>query len=232
MTRPRFSTLLITCEHATNHVSPEYATEFRGEREVLKTHRAWDPGAEVLARDLAALFEAPAFYGEVTRLLVDLNRRETTKQVFSEFTPGDREELLTRYHRPWRANVLAAAKSLAKRGPLLHVSCHSFTSVWDGEERRVDIGLLFDPRRKLEKATADAWQSALQVALPDMRIRRNNPYRGTSDGVTTWLRKELPHDRYAGFEIELNQKFSSQPALQWKHVRQALAASVTDVLNT
>jgi predicted N-formylglutamate amidohydrolase len=230
LTRPQFSALLVTCEHASNHVPPEYAAKFRGRREVLKTHRAWDPGAAALARDLEKAFNAPAFYGSLTRLLIDLNRSESSKSLFSEFTADAREELLDRCHRPWRAGVLDVAKKLAARKKLLHVSCHSFTPVWHRRQRRVDIGLLFDPRRDLERAVALDWQTELRSSLPDLRIRRNNPYRGTSDSVTKWLRGRLPHGRYAGIEVELSQAFASRPAGQWTHVRRALVRMVEHTL--
>ena len=36
-------------------------------------------------------------------------------------------------------------------------------------------------------------------------MRRNAPYRGDTDGLTTALRRELPEGRYLGLELELNQ---------------------------
>ena len=211
MTRPAFDALLVTCEHATNAVPKAFKQAFTAAPSVLKTHRAWDPGAALLARRISEQFGAPVFYGQITRLLVDLNRRDNSRRVFSEFTPAEsRQSLLDQYHRPWRSSVLQAARALLKQGKLLHVSCHSFTPVWDGQERRVDIGLLFDSRRRLESETATGLQARLRTALLDLRVRRNNPYRGISDGMTTWLRDRLPLGRYAGLEIEINQRLTGK----------------------
>jgi hypothetical protein len=44
------------------------------------------------------------------------------------------------------------------------------------------------------------------MTLPGFRIRRNNPYRGASDGLATALRKKFGMRQYAGIEIEINQK--------------------------
>lgn len=210
---------------------PEYASKFRGKREVLKTHRAWDPGAAVLARALAREFHVGAQHGRFTRLLIDLNRRESSSAAFSEFTPEGARDALLDYHRRWRRGLFTNLAHTT--GPILHVSCHSFTPVWNGEERRVDIGLLFDPGRSLESDTAKAWQEDLQVALPGVRIRRNNPYRGVNDGVTSWLRKYFDARRYAGIEIELNQRFAAAPPRVWSGIRRALLDAVgASMMNT
>ena len=55
-------------------------------------------------------------------------------------------------------------------------------------------------------------------------MRRNFPYRGVTDGVCTWLRKQLPAARYAGLEIELNHLFSALPSRQWADIRAAIVA--------
>jgi hypothetical protein len=49
-------------------------------------------------------------------------------------------------------------------------------------------------------------QTNLQMTLPGFRIKRNTPYRGTSDGLATALRKKFGTRHYAGIEIEINQK--------------------------
>jgi predicted N-formylglutamate amidohydrolase len=38
----------------------------------------------------------------------------------------------------------------ASKKPVLHLSIHSFTPIWSGVERKVDIGILFDPDNKSE----------------------------------------------------------------------------------
>lgn len=229
MTPPRFDALLVSCEHASNTVA-RHAAAFRGQADVLHTHRAWDPGAALLARELAAACHAPLHEGRFTRLLIDLNRRAQSKAVFSTFTPDGARESLLEYHSGWRAGVLADARRLINHGRLLHLSCHSFTPELNGKARNAEIGLLYDPRRKLEKQTADAWHRALLAALPAMRVRRNYPYKGVSDGVTSWLRRELPAARYAGFELELNQAFAAKPAREWKETRKAIISVVLEGL--
>lgn len=226
MTPRTFDALLVSCEHASNSVPARWRKSFAADEAVLETHRAWDPGALILARELAAELKAPLHQGEMTRLLIDLNRRESSKAVFSAFTPQSAHEELLAYHHKYRDAVLHDAMRL--KGRLLHVSCHSFTPELKGQVRNAEIGLLYDPRVKLERAKADAWHETLGAALPDMRIRRNYPYKGTSDGITTWLRKQRKN--YAGFEIELNQSFSATRASSWSAVRRAVVESIARLM--
>jgi predicted N-formylglutamate amidohydrolase len=230
LTPPTFSALLVTCEHASNAVPARWRKAFAADRAVLKTHRAWDPGAVILARELAREFDAPVFEGGMTRLLIDLNRRNNSTNAFSEFTPASARAELGRIHNDWRDDVRFQATELVATGRLLHISCHSFTPVLRGQVRNAEIGLLYDPRRKLEKSVADSWTESLSAALPNMRIRRNYPYTGISDGLTTWLRRKLPEGKYAGFEIELNQAFCAKPARSWATVRQSLIGAIRQQL--
>lgn len=225
MSPVRFDALLVSCEHATGRVPPEYAGAFPDES-VLRTHRAWDPGAAVLARELQDAFNAPGFHGEFTRLLVDLNRGERSAALFSEFTPADAREGLLEFHGRWRASVHKAAAALAGRGPLLHLSIHSFTPVLDGETRNADVGLLYDPARPLELKAA----LAIREGLGALKVRRNYPYRGVSDGMTTWLRRRLAPTRYAGLEIELNQSFAGNPPPDWSDVRDRFISAVAHLV--
>lgn len=224
---PRFDTFLVTCEHASNAVPVRWRAPFEGLAHVLQTHRGWDPGALALAQEFAADLHAPLFAGQVTRLLVDLNRREDNRAAFSDFTlelnPEQRVQLLNLYHRPYRVRVRNVVDEAAESDArLLHLSCHSFTPELDGVKREAEIGLLFDPDRPLEAELCPRWQEALLRALPGTRVRLNYPYLGTDDGVTTWCRELARADQYAGIEIELNQAFAALPPGHWAATRRAL----------
>src|SRR5690606_1376771 len=104
----------------------------------------------------------------------------------------ERLRLVQRIHQPHRAAVDAAlAELMARHARVVHVAVHSFTPVLDGERRDADVGLLYDPRRAGEAALAPAWAAALRAGEPRLRVRRNYPYLGTSDGLTTSLRRRL-----------------------------------------
>lgn len=187
---------------------PEYRALFAGRRGLLRSHRAWDPGALPVARSLARALEAPLLAATTTRLLADLNRSPHNPAVFSELTrslPRDaRRRLLERHHHPHWNRARAAISG--HRGCTLHVAVHSFTPVWRGVTRGFTVGILYDPERSRERALAVDWQERLRAQLPRRGVRRNAPYRGDADGLTTALRREFSSERYLGIELELNQR--------------------------
>lgn len=202
---------LVTCEHGGREVPPAYRSLFDGAEEPLASHRGWDAGAAPLARYLADALDAPLHLATVTRLLVDLNRSPSHPKVFSEWTrplPSyERGELLATYHAPHRDAVAASVAGLAESGrEVVHLAVHTFTPVLDGRARAADLALLYDPARAPERALAGAWVAKLSRRLPDLAVRRNQPYRGVSDGLTTWLRSRFSAAAYLGIEIEVNQR--------------------------
>lgn len=223
--------VIVTCEHGSRRVPDEYRALFSGAAaaRALESHRAWDEGAAEVAGALAARLGARLFVGDTTRLLVDLNRSLGHPRLFSELMRGssaaERARVLERHYRPYRDAVETAIVEAARGGPVLHVSSHSFAPVLEGDERRADIGLLFDPRRPEEAAFAAMWREALRRTLPSGSvIRRNYPYRGVSDGFTTHLRKRFCGDVYSGLELEVNQRHVG--GLDWPRYLSALAESL------
>ena len=201
--------VLVTCEHAGNEVPPPFVHLFRGHQEVLHSHRGWDPGAYHVAEFLAEGFQCNLFGCHVTRLLIEMNRSPDSPQLFSEFSidlpEPDKEGLLKDIYFSYRNQIEHYIEHLEK--PVFHLSIHSFTPILNGQVRDVDIGLLFDPARSLENDLCSAWRNNLEHALPDKCIRFNEPYKGTDDGFTTYLRTKFVDSMYAGIEVELNQKF-------------------------
>ena len=213
--------------------SARYAILFAAHRAALDSHRGWDPGALTLARALAKTLDAPLIFSQTSRLLVDLNRSEHHPKVFSTMTrglPSDaRNRILDDHYRPYRAEVEAAGDAIIDAGArIVHISAHSFTPVLDGETRRADIGLLYDPRRTREAALCNRWIASLGAALPDIVVRRNYPYRGDADGLTTALRRRYRVADYVGIEVELNQRLVAQPRL-FRQVCSAICQTIADV---
>lgn len=224
--------VVISCEHGGNHVPPEYALLFAKHAALLDSHRGCDAGALYMARHLSRMLHVPLHASETTRLLVDLNRSPDTPTLFSEITrklPANvRNEILERHYRPYRDEVENAVATAIREGSrVLHISSHSFTPVLDGKVRETEIGLLYDPDRRPERSICDAWLEELQQALPDRRVRRNYPYRGTSDGLTAFLRMRHAEDVYAGIELEINQKLVGE--MDWTPFCREVAGALTRV---
>ena len=80
----------------------------------------------------------------------------------------------------------------------------------DDAVRRADVACLYDPRRPAESALAGRWLAAFARRAPGLRLRRNYPYQGRSDGLASLLRKRFPDAAYAGIELEVNQSLVAQ----------------------
>jgi predicted N-formylglutamate amidohydrolase len=214
-----FGHIVVTCEHATNRVPDDLAARFKPHRTLLKAHRGYDIGALPIANILAASLAAPLFVGEVSRLVVELNRSPDSASLFSVVTrdldDASKRAILDRYYTPWRAAVRDHI-ARALKGPVLHLSVHSFTPVLDGKKRELELGLLFDHRRAPEKSFCERLRRAISAdpEAADLRVKMNLPYRGTSDGHTTALRREFPASRYMGIEVEVRNDLIASDAGQ------------------
>lgn len=203
------SNILLTCEHGGNDVPDEYRHLFENAQHVLDTHRGYDIGILPFAEEMAKCLEAPLLSSTISRLLVELNRSLGHPQLLSEFssplTGDSRSELLRKYYYPHREMVEQAVERALEYGRLFHVTVHSFTPELNGQVRNADITFLYDYRRKDERRLSELWQVELEKTLR-VPIRRNYPYRGHTDGLTTALRRHWGEDEYLGICIEVNQK--------------------------
>jgi len=227
--------LVLSCEHGGNQIPAPYRRLFvRGRRE-LDSHRGWDPGALELARALARACRAPLVATTTSRLLVECNRSLDHPRLFSAFTRtlsrDEKERILARHYHPHRRAVETAVRR-ALRGAdcVIHIGVHTFTPVLDGRRRDADIGLLYDPRRTAEPIFCEVWMEALRRVAPGLRVRRNYPYRGWTDGLVTTLRGMLPPARYVGIELEVNQTLAAGPAARRDAVHGALGRALALIL--
>ena len=225
--------LVITCEHGGNLVPPEYASLFTGYETVLATHRGWDPGALELAQQLATAFSAPLIASTTTRLLVDLNRSIGHPQLYFEATrslvPLARRQIMDRYYRPHRDQVEATVASLITVGRrVVHVASHSFTPELNGIVRQADIAWLYDPKRPGEGVFSYQWLAAFAQRRPGLKLRRNYPYQGKFDGLTSLLRKRYAPEQYVGIELEVNQRFAVAGGEPWSGLCMDIVHALAD----
>lgn len=227
---------IISCEHATNEVPPRFAHLFRGNEKILSSHQAYDHGTPDLAGRLARSFKSSVYLGSISRLLIDLNRSPANrKSLYSSFSrnlqQNDRELLLKKYYLPYRKKVEGAVAGIIGRNqPVLHISLHSFTPVKNDKVRKADIGLLYDPSRKCEKEMCAFLVKNFQWKMKSLRVRRNFPYRGKTDGFTSFLRKKYSADLYAGIEIEINQALLAENNIKKKKAEDLLIEGFISIL--
>jgi len=227
--------LLITCEHGGNRVPARYRRAFAHAGPALASHRGYDRGALELARELSRCLHAALVYSTISRLLIELNRSLSHRHAFSPYARRLpiplREELVARYYMPYRRAVEQQITRAVRRGRrMVHLSSHSFTPRRAGVLRTVDIGLLYDPHRSAEAAFCARWRQLLIARDARLRVRRNYPYRGSADGLTTALRRQFPERAYLGIELEVNQRFVRAGGDAWRELRALLVDTFAEAL--
>lgn len=223
---------LITCEHGGNAIPAPFGPLFAEHRALLNSHRGWDTGALVMAEALAAATRAPLVASTTSRLLVDLNRSIGHPQLFSPMTRAASREvkaqIVAQHYRPHRDAVEDYVRqSISSGHRVIHIASHSFTPELDGVVRQADVGLLYDPRRRAEARLSTRWQASLAALHPELRVRRNYPYAGKADGLTSHLRKRFGENEYVGIELEINQRIVAAAGQPWAALRGVLIDSLS-----
>ncbi|HEV7412580.1 MAG TPA: N-formylglutamate amidohydrolase [Casimicrobiaceae bacterium] len=222
---------LVSCEHGGNRIPAPYRSLFRGYDALLDTHRGYDFGALVMARALARALRAPLVTSTISRLLIDLNRSIGHPRVFSAATRGApaslRANIAERHYWPYRLRVERLVRqSVSRRRRVIHISSHSFTPELDGKVRSADVGLLYHPGRRGEAELCARWKSSLAELAPQLRVRRNYPYAGKGDGLTSYLRQRFAPSVYVGIELEINQSIVLAAGRRWTALRSSLIDSL------
>jgi predicted N-formylglutamate amidohydrolase len=184
-----------------------------------------------MARALAGAFSAPLVSSTVSRLLVDLNRSIGHPQLFSAATRGAparlRAKVVEQHYRPYRVQVERLVRQSVSRGRrVIHISSHSFTPRLDGKTRSADVGLLYHPGRLGEAGLCARWKASLALCAPRLRVRRNYPYAGKGDGLTSQLRRRFTPAAYVGIELEVNQGIVLAAGRRWALLRGVLIDSL------
>lgn len=185
-----------------------------------------------MAEALATAHHAPLVASTTSRLLIDLNRSIGHPHVFSSVTrtlPAARKaQIIAEHYRPHRDEVESLVEQAVLRDErVVHIASHSFTPELGSVVRAADVGLLYDPGRYLEVEISACWKKSLATRSPKLRVRRNYPYAGKSDGLTAHLRKRFPPNAYAGIELEVNQRIVLEGGLPWTALRGALIETLS-----
>ncbi|WP_044026940.1 N-formylglutamate amidohydrolase [Ruegeria sp. TM1040] len=210
--------VIIVCEHAANWIPP--SLDALGLDDAARdSHIAWDPGALGVARKLAELLKGPLVEGCISRLVYDLNRPPESptaippaSEIFD--VPGNRDlsdaaraQRVEAVYEPFRA---ALAEEIATRESALRlmVTVHSFTPVYNGETRAVELGLLHGRDDRFAKAMLAHQPEGLA-----WDVRLNEPY-SASDGVAHTLDVHGCDNGLLNVMLEIRNDLIATPAQQ------------------
>jgi len=146
------NTVLVTCEHATNDLPEDYSWTENDTRHFVNEHWGLDIGALEMARALAAELKCVFVHSLYSRLLLDTNRSIVSDTLFrrtgdgkevdlnKDLTHEEEQKRIKRFYIPYYE---ALREISAKVDPTYVLSIHSFTPVYQGEPRSMEIGVLY-----------------------------------------------------------------------------------------
>jgi Predicted N-formylglutamate amidohydrolase len=185
--------LLLVCEHASRRLPQRYGNLGLSE-DALSSHIAWDPGALAVAQLMSRQLDATLIYQRFSRLIYDCNRppespaaMRDVSEVFripgnENLSEAEKSLRTTSLYLPFQGAIRDEIAARRARGmETVLVTVHSFTPIYFGQKRAVEIGILHDKDSRLADAMLEA---AAGTNL--YRVEQNAPY-GPADGVTHTL---------------------------------------------
>ncbi len=210
------SCVVLVCEHASNHI-PASFDALGLSPEQRQSHAAWDPGAMGVASRLADRLDAALIASGVSRLVFDCNRPPSAPDAMparsevvdvpgnAGLTEAQRAARAADFYHPFHSALRAQIARVAD--PIL-ITIHSFTPVYHGAQRAVEIGILHDSDTRLADAmlrTAGAHTQA--------NVQRNAPY-GPEHGVTHTLKEHAIGQGHLNVMLEMRNDLIETAAQQ------------------
>ena len=225
------SPVVVVCEHASAFIPAKYS-DLGLAGDALQSHAAWDPGALALAKGLSARLNAKLVTSDVSRLVYDCNRPPSAPDAMPyqseaitvpgnrNLTAAQRQERVEDYYEPFRA---ALAETIAATAMAVIVTIHSFTPIYHGKTRAVEIGVLHDSDARLADVMLDRAHHHT-----DRLVARNEPY-GPEHGVTHTLKEHALANGHLNVMLEVRNDLI-QEADQQEKMAQCIASWLSDAL--
>lgn len=224
---------VIVCEHASNDLAAT-AAGLGLDPVQREAHIAWDPGALGLAQGLSALLDAPLIRATASRLIYDLNRPPDAAGAMPEkseihpipgnlaLSPDERLNRTEAHYLPFHSALFALlSRRLAVNKPTALITVHSFTPIYFGNPRTVELGIIHDEDDRLARAIA---------ARPTgLMTRLNEPY-SAADGVTHTLALHATPLGLAHAMLEIRNDLIATPAAQ-RAMAERLAPVIRDAVS-
>ena len=186
--------VVLICEHAGQLV-PESVGSLGLDAQAMSTHIAWDIGAASLARALSKELDAPLILQRYSRLVFDCNRVMEAPDVIVEVSDGveipanqklssaGRQARFDQVYIPFERAIEQVIEDCLLQGTSPAIVCiHSFTPVFKGQQRYLDLGIIHDA----SDASFAAYTLELGLKLGQYSAALNQPYEA-GDGVTHTL---------------------------------------------
>ena len=169
------------------------------------------------AAELADRLDAVLVASRISRLVYDCNRPPEAPDAIparsevvevpgnAHLSAAEKARRVDRFYRPFRA---ALAQAIAQRSAPVLITVHSFTPIYNGKTRAVEIGVLHDSDTRLADALL-----ADTSGLGPLDIRRNAPY-GPEHGVTHTLKEHALPGGHLNVMLEVRSDLITDSASQ------------------
>ena len=176
--------LVLICDHASNFIPEDYAGLGLSD-DLLKTHIAWDIGAEALTRHLSKKLDAPAVLARHSRLLIDTNREvgDDTQIVAKSDgvdIPGNqglemagRLQRIKNFYLPFHETCDGVVASRLEMHPCV-IGVHTFTKIYGGRGRDLEIAVMWNSDDRLATLFGKIFETR------GFKVGWNEPYSGES----------------------------------------------------
>lgn len=207
---------LFSCEHATCTVPEAYREYFQGSEEALTSKEGWEPGALNLSQAFAMRFRTPLVHGDVTRLLINLEKDgdERWSRYSEKISESMRLKIVDRHERVFRQQVRhRIAEDLRRYEKVVHVMVHT------DPDHGGRVSLVTPEKSVLGESLAGEWASRLRDGDVDARC-----VRGADTGAFAMaLAREFDSACYAQIRLEVSQNFFLEgKPLRWETLKKIL----------
>ncbi|MEM7570090.1 MAG: N-formylglutamate amidohydrolase, partial [Pseudomonadota bacterium] len=193
----------------------------------LEDHIAYDIGTAALARSLSEALACEAILSNVSRLVIDKNRRLDQPGLAPDVSDGiaipgnaglsedDMARRIQQYYAPYHTHIEAQVS--ARQTPML-ISLHSFTPQMNGHQRPWHCGLLYNNDNRMARH-AIAHFEGLGLCVGD-----NEPYPGNVFNATMDRHAEAHGHPYVMLEIRNDLLRSAADIALWTQRIEAFLA--------
>jgi predicted N-formylglutamate amidohydrolase len=182
------SPFLLTADHA-GLVIPRALGDLGVSEVDRHRHIGWDIGIAGVTMRLSETLDATAVLQTYSRLAIDCNRRPDVPSAFPEISettlvPGNaslndagKAQRRAAIFDPYHAAITELIETRRLQGQrTIYVAMHSFTPVFKGVRREMEVALLYNRRPALSHALA-----ALLRTEGDLIVAENDPYCVTDE---------------------------------------------------
>jgi len=214
---------LVICDHSSNIIPISYK-KLGVSSEGLESHIAYDLGASDLASILSESLNCTLIMANFSRLLIDPNRGIDDPTLIPKLSEGniikgnleitasskdiERNKRINNFYLPYHEEINKFIYDSIRRNKVPKIiSIHSFTPVWKGKNRKIEVGILWDKDDRLANIFLNS--------LKNLKVGNNLPYSGRLKNDTLYKHATSNGIPHVLIEIRQDLLSKNKDRLHW-----------------